>query len=174
MSKQSHKRVLVSLVQELADEQQPLLITPDNLDRIIVSRLIESAPEQYPQQPFHYLLGCYNRAATEQRSLGQDAAGQQLRAVVDACKQLLVSYAGLVLIRAGVVPEVSKDTHDITSVQLCCSSVRQQRQFVVALLKHSLASTCRTSREHQGMVCGNDGHCWGRFGACADQCWGGA
>lgn len=119
-SKQTCMLVLVSLLQELADEQQPLLITPDNLDRIIVSRLIESAPEQYPQQPFHYLLGCYNRAAAEQRSLGQDAAGQQLGAVVDACKQLLVSYAGLVLTSAGVVPEVSKDTADAILVQLGC------------------------------------------------------
>lgn len=95
-------------LQELVDEQQPLLVTPDNLDRFIVSRLIESPPEQYPQQPFHYLLGCYHRAAAEQRSLGQDAAGQQLRATVDACKQLLVSYAGLVLMSAGVVPEVGR------------------------------------------------------------------
>jgi hypothetical protein len=72
-----------------------------------VNRIIEAAPEKYPQQPFHYLLGCYSRAADERRSIGQDAAGQQLRAAVDACRPLLVSYAGLILMGAGVVPEVS-------------------------------------------------------------------
>jgi hypothetical protein len=95
------------VVQELAEEQQPLLITPDNLDRIIVNRIIEAAPEHYPQQPFHYLLGCYSRAADELRSIGQDAARQQLRTAVDACRPLLVSYAGLIIMGAGVVPEVS-------------------------------------------------------------------
>jgi hypothetical protein len=105
------------LLQELTGEQQPLLITPDNLDRIIVSRLIEAAPAQYPQQPFPYLLGCYSRAVNEQRSLGQDAAGQQLREAVEACKQLLVSYAGLVLVGAGVVPEVRGSQHTKTFVE---------------------------------------------------------
>lgn len=92
--------------QELSEEQQPLVISTDNLDRVIVNRIIEAAPEQYPQQPFHYLLGCYTRAGNELRSTGQDAAGQELRAVLDACRQLLVSYAGLILMGAGVVPEV--------------------------------------------------------------------
>lgn len=82
------------------------MISTDNLDRVIVNRIIEAAPEQYPQQPFHYLLGCYTRAGDELRSAGQDAAGQELRAVLDACRQLLVSYAGLILMGAGVVPEV--------------------------------------------------------------------
>lgn len=82
------------------------MISTDNLDRVIVNRIIEAAPEQYPQQPFHYLLGCYTRAGNELRSAGQDAAGQELRAVLDACRQLLVSYAGLILMGAGVVPEV--------------------------------------------------------------------
>lgn len=104
-------RCCLLVLQELSDEQQPLLITPDNLDRIIVNRIIEAAPEQYLQQPFHYLLGCYSRAGNELRSLGQDAAGQQLRAALDACRQLLVSYAGLILMGAGVVPEVSMSCH---------------------------------------------------------------
>jgi hypothetical protein len=117
------------VLQELAEEQQPLLITPDNLDRIIVSRLIESAPAQYPQQPFPYLLGCYSRAANEQRSLGQDAAGQQLREALEACKQLLVSYAGLVLVGAGVVPEVRGQTsqqHRKDCVQMCSACLTCQ------------------------------------------------
>jgi hypothetical protein len=114
--------------QELATQQQqaPPLMSQHAIDRIVVSRLIEEAPQQYPQHPLHYLLGCYERADKELRALPAAAAaaaaaaaggdggsgGQQqqqqqgLRATVVATQELLVSYAGLILTGSGVVPEV--------------------------------------------------------------------
>jgi ubiquitin conjugation factor E4 B len=103
---------LIPAAQELSLEQHSssVFMNKDNLDRIIVSRLIESPPEQYPQSPFQYLLGCFSRAVTELRSLSskQDAtAQQQLQGTIVACKDLLLSYSALILSGSGVVPEVS-------------------------------------------------------------------
>lgn len=81
---------------------QSVLINQDTIDRIIVHRLIIEPPEQYPQQPFHYLLGCFARATQELRA-GPSA---ELRAAIEACTALLESYAGLILTRDGLVPEV--------------------------------------------------------------------
>ncbi len=82
-----------------------LLLSKDLLDSVIVSRLIESPPSSYPQFPLHYLLGCYARASAEMRTRAV-ADSPQLSAAVQACKELIVSYAGLLLV-AGVVPQVS-------------------------------------------------------------------
>jgi len=82
-----------------------VLMNAANMERVLVYRLIEAAPEQYPQPPFDYLLGAYSRAVQEIRSVS-DA---QLRATIDGCMELLVSYAGLILTGSGVVPEVGRD-----------------------------------------------------------------
>lgn len=102
-------------LQEVASQQQQQgssapLMNKDMLDLIFVNRLIESPPEQYPQPPFQYLLGCFARAVNELRSVSPRHAPevqQHLQGVIVACKELLVSYAALILTASGVVPEVS-------------------------------------------------------------------
>ena len=86
------------------------------VDRIIVHRLMIEPPEQYPQHPFHYLLGCFSRAAQELRA-GPPA---QLQSALDMCKQLLVSYAVLILTRDGLVPEVGWRCWHSKHGEQCC------------------------------------------------------
>jgi hypothetical protein len=95
--------------QELTSANAPLRLTQDLLDPVVVARLIEEPPENYPLAPFHYLLSCYARASEELRALGhiRDAAAQQaVQAAVLACRDLAVSYCCLTL-TAGFIPEVS-------------------------------------------------------------------
>ncbi len=97
-------------VQELASENVPLQLNRDILDRVIVSRLIESPPDSYPQTPFQYLLSSYGRCLDQQRNMSprHDAETQAaLKDAAQASRELLVSYAGLILTGSGVVPEVS-------------------------------------------------------------------
>ncbi|WIA10509.1 hypothetical protein OEZ85_010698 [Tetradesmus obliquus] len=104
---------LAGLAEEVASQQQQQgssapLMNKDMLDLIFVNRLIESPPEQYPQPPFQYLLGCFARAVNELRSVSPRHAPevqQHLQGVIVACKELLVSYAALILTASGVVPE---------------------------------------------------------------------
>lgn len=97
-------------MQELAEEDagsRPAL-TGEVLDRVLVNRLIEAPPNQYPQAPFQYLLGCCTRGSAELRALPAQPseAQQRIRDDLTACRELLVSYAGLILTGSGVVPEV--------------------------------------------------------------------
>ena len=80
------------------------LMTAELLDRIVVARLIESPPRTYPQSPLQYLIGCYARAANELRNNRTVADSPELASLATSCKELIVSYAGLVL--QGVVPQV--------------------------------------------------------------------
>ena len=80
------------------------LMTAELLDRIVVARLIESPPSTYPQSPLQYLIGCYARAANELRNNRTVADSPELSSLATSCKELIVSYAGLVL--QGVVPQV--------------------------------------------------------------------
>lgn len=83
------------------------------MDRVIVSRLIESPPEQYPQAPFHYLLGCYARSSQELRSISvalPDDVRQKLQESIFAARDLIISYTGLVFM-GGLVPEVGFKAH---------------------------------------------------------------
>jgi len=80
-----------------------LLLSKDLLDRVLVARLIEEAPEAHPQQPLHYLLGVYARTLDEARS--RAVAEHSLMPTLQAVRDLVVNYAGLVLM-GGVVPQV--------------------------------------------------------------------
>ncbi len=97
------------LVQELQTEARPLLFGKDTIDRAIMARLLD-APEQYPQWPLHYLMGCYGRATAEFRSLStlrdKDAANR-LQTNLQYCKELVASNAGLLLTMAdNLFPQV--------------------------------------------------------------------
>lgn len=82
----------------------PLLMNRDMLDRLIVARLIESPPTDYPQTPVQYLLGCYQRADDELRN--RTVAGSaQLSGTEQCCRDLVVNYAGLTL-SGGIVPHL--------------------------------------------------------------------
>ncbi|EFJ51708.1 hypothetical protein VOLCADRAFT_87432 [Volvox carteri f. nagariensis] len=97
--------VLSGLAQELeaeagANGQKPVLDAAV-LDRVLVSRLIESPPSNYPQPPIHYLMGCYERSSEELRRAGTN---EQVKAAVAAARDLVLNYAGLALF-AGIVAQ---------------------------------------------------------------------
>ncbi|KXZ45643.1 hypothetical protein GPECTOR_52g43 [Gonium pectorale] len=71
------------------------------LDRVIVARLIESPPANYPQPPIHYLMGCYERSSEELRRAG---ASEAVKVAVAAARDLILNYAGLALF-AGMVAQ---------------------------------------------------------------------
>lgn len=85
--------------QELKAEGNPLMLNKDTIDRAIMARLLD-APEQYPQWPLHYLIGCYGRATAEIRALStlrdKDAASR-IQLDIQYCKELIASNAGLLL-----------------------------------------------------------------------------
>ena len=70
----------------------------------VVARLIEAPPNGYPLDPLQYLIGCYGRAANEQRNNRAAADSPELSAVLTSSKELIVSYAALTM--QGVVPQV--------------------------------------------------------------------
>lgn len=85
-------------------ESSPPMMSRDMLDRLIVARLIESPPADYPQTPVQYLLGCYQRADDEMRN--RTVAGSpQLSGTEQCCRDLVVNYAGLTL-SGGIVPHL--------------------------------------------------------------------
>lgn len=97
---------LADLEQELRAEASgtdnstaPLMIDQDSIERALMSRL-SSPPASYPQWPVQYLMGCYNRAMEEARSVSllKDAADQQrLIDSLTLARQLAVSYTGFIL-----------------------------------------------------------------------------
>ena len=91
--------------------QSAPLMTAELLDRIVVARLIESPPSTYPQSPLQYLIGCYARAANELRNNRTVADSPELASLATSCKELIVSYAGLVL--QGVVPQVGEPSYPL-------------------------------------------------------------
>lgn len=97
------------MVQELQAEERPLLFGKDTIDRAIMARLLDP-PEQYPQWPLHYLIGCYGRATAEIRqisSLRDKDAANRLQLDLQYCKELIASNAGLLLTMAdSLFPQV--------------------------------------------------------------------
>ncbi|KAG2451114.1 hypothetical protein HYH02_004382 [Chlamydomonas schloesseri] len=71
------------------------------LDRVLVARLIEAPPADYPQPPIHYLMGCYERSSEELRRAGVSEAA---KAAVATARDLILNYAGLALF-AGMIPQ---------------------------------------------------------------------
>ena len=103
----------------------PLLMNRDMLDRLIVARLIESPPTDYPQTPVQYLLGCYQRADDELRN--RTVAGSaQLSGTEQCCRDLVVNYAGLTL-SGGIVPHLGAQV----CVCLCLAGEYTRREALV-------------------------------------------
>ncbi len=86
------------------DESAPALLGKADLDRLVVARLIEAPPDDYPQAPLQYIMRCYARAADEARGK-HVAASPALQATVQLCRELAINYAGLTL-AGGIVPHV--------------------------------------------------------------------
>ena len=102
--------------QELVSENAPLALTKDSLDRMMMARLLDP-PEQYPQWPLDYLIGCYGRVSQEIRALTtlkDKEAADATQLDLQYCKQLITRNAGLLLTMA-LFPQVTH-TH-FTSVQ---------------------------------------------------------
>ncbi len=101
----------VLFVQELEDEQGtpgPVLLSADLLERVLLSRLSDG-PEDYPQAPVPYLLGCYQRCLDEFRqssSLRDKAAMGRVQDTLVAARALVVSYVGLLLTMEDMFPQV--------------------------------------------------------------------
>lgn len=96
------------IVQELGAEGLPLALTKDTLDRMMMARLLDP-PEQYPQWPLDYLIGCYGRVSQEIRAMtllkDKDAA-DAIQLDLQYCKQLISRNAGLLLSMA-LFPQVT-------------------------------------------------------------------
>ena len=106
--------------QELQSESLPLLLGKDTVDRAIMARLLD-APDQYPQWPLHYLIGCYGRATAEARSLSslknKDAASS-IQQDLQYCKELIAANAGLLLTMSdSLFPQVCLPA---TACMCCC------------------------------------------------------
>ena len=86
--------------QELLAEQgagAPVRLCKDNLERVVMARLMEAPSEQWP---VFYLVGCYGRVSDEFRAAGaarDPAAVHAVQAALLLAKQLAVSYTGLLL-----------------------------------------------------------------------------
>ena len=86
-------------VQEREGESDGLQLRCEDVDAVLVARLIEEPPAEYPLPPVPYLLGCYQRAC----SLPPSApGGEQL---VNAVKDAVLNYLWLCLGEAGIVPQ---------------------------------------------------------------------
>ena len=112
------------MVQELQTEERSLLLGKDTIDRAIMARLLD-APEQYPQWPLHYLIGCYGRATAEIRqisSLRDKDAASRLQLDLQYCKELIASNAGLLLTMAdSLFPQVEAAVlYPLWSLQQVC------------------------------------------------------
>lgn len=97
-----------STLQELQAENQPLTLTRDTLDRMLMARLLDP-PEEYPQWPLQYLLGCYARASQEIRALNtlkDKQSADTIQLDLQYCKQLIARNAGL-LLSMGLFPQVA-------------------------------------------------------------------
>lgn len=96
-------------VQEVSEETavpaNQLRLNRDNLERVLMARLMEV--EDDVMWPWHYLLACYTRASDEIRyaPLKDAAAVERVHASMLYSKQLIVSYAGL-LLTMGMFPQV--------------------------------------------------------------------
>ncbi|RUS13574.1 LOW QUALITY PROTEIN: hypothetical protein BC937DRAFT_95103 [Endogone sp. FLAS-F59071] len=95
---------------------RPFPITSDIFDRTLIARLsidpndpgeeyAEFAAELYTPL-FEYLLGCWRRAHEIKRGVSSPVVFQQRIGVLDKAKELLVSYAGLVLQMPDMFPQV--------------------------------------------------------------------
>lgn len=92
------------------------LMGRDVLDRLFVERLLEAPPPAYPQSPLQYLLGCWSRSLDEARNRAV-AEHPELLGTLQAIRDLVVNYAGLVLVGGGIVPHLGQEV----------SRVQQQR-----------------------------------------------
>ncbi|CAG9460858.1 unnamed protein product [Pedinophyceae sp. YPF-701] len=77
------------------DSDAAPLLTPDALDQVLPERLLIDPPENYPQPPAHYLLGCYARASDELRRTGgisDTAFADRIYDCLTALRDTLVNY----------------------------------------------------------------------------------
>jgi hypothetical protein len=88
-------------MQDLSAEGAQLRIEADNVDRVLMARLVEEAPVGYPFPPVPYLLSCYDRL--QQLSMKLPDAETAITAV----KHIVVSHVWLTLSDAGVIPQPS-------------------------------------------------------------------
>lgn len=107
-------------LQELAAEAdgKAVHLNRDLLDRVLVARLIESPPQEYPQTPLQYLLGCYARCQDEQRK-GPKA---ELAPVLQGIRELVISYAGLTL-TGGIIPHPGAAVRRVGAQHVLCAAV---------------------------------------------------
>lgn len=97
-------------------QEAPFGMTSSLLDRMIVTRLIESPPPNYPQGPCDYLLSCYSRCVGESR-VKAVVESQELASIVTSSKDLIVSYTMLCL--QGLCPQVGGGLLEEPGPQIC-------------------------------------------------------
>ncbi|KAF9974459.1 hypothetical protein BGZ73_002117 [Actinomortierella ambigua] len=113
---------LSSLADELKEENEPLLISQASLDRVLVARMSIDPNEisnvadlecgQLKLTLFDYLLECWKRLETVKlqtsraRALPPNVIEERVKSL-NASKDLLVSYAGLVLQMPEMFPQIA-------------------------------------------------------------------
>ena len=94
-----------------AGEGQPHEMRKDNLERVLMARLMQP-PAEAPW-PVFYLIGCYSRASDvirESASARDRAAQARIQDALVFAKELAVSYAGLML-GMDMFPQVRPDRY---------------------------------------------------------------
>lgn len=145
------RRLMLRLVaclarQELVSENAPLALTKDSLDRMMMARLLDP-PEQYPQWPLDYLIGCYGRVSQEIRALTtlkNKEAADATQLDLQYCKQLITRNAGLLLTMA-LFPQVTHTHHALfCKAMVLCPPVPQschaQTTYCILSAVHDLAT----------------------------------
>ncbi|KAJ3116940.1 hypothetical protein HDU96_008340 [Phlyctochytrium bullatum] len=102
--------LLRDVAEELSGQGKPLKLSADTLDLMIASRLSTQSSETEDASLFHYLVGCWkkqrnvkqmfndllSKCEESQRSTLQNLINAR-QPVVEAARQLIVSYSGLVI-----------------------------------------------------------------------------
>ena len=100
-----------TLLQDLhgGEDASQQLLGLDQVDQILLHRLSESPPDDYPQYPFHYLLACMERLRTERMDLDlkDPTTEQQLSEALAECRKTLVNFAVMSLVSGDVIAQVS-------------------------------------------------------------------
>ncbi|KAF9977220.1 hypothetical protein BGZ75_010366, partial [Mortierella antarctica] len=123
---------LANLAQELTEEKEPLAISQASLDRVLVERMsvdpndesnagiVDRGQLQYSL--FDYLLDCWKRLevvksqTSRAKTLPAEVVEERVQSL-NACKSLLVSYAGLVLQMPDMFPQI-QNTASLGAPQL--------------------------------------------------------
>lgn len=98
----------IALVQEWQQSDMGDALSVDKLDLILMARLVEAVPDQYPLPPIPYLLSCFQRVSTPEVSdiLQQgNKSDSEVRTFQDSVEEQLASMVWLALSDEQIIPQ---------------------------------------------------------------------